>query len=188
MPSGWKHPYRKTAWTGSLFPSATGDTPGSTATVISGSGKNANAIKGEVIRLLPGLEEDGRMARVLIQIKDPLNLQGDPQRKPLLLGSYVNVSIDAGELTDSYAIPRSAFRDDAKLWVLGENGALDIREVAPVWRDENTIYLQDGLKPGEQVVLTTLSAPVAGMKLQAANTSAASGKLVSVSDTVDAHE
>lgn len=122
---------------------------------------------GEVIRLLPSLEDEGRMARVLVSVRDPFNLQNDPHRKPLLIGSYVNVVIDGGSLPDSYAIPREAFRDNSRIWVLLGDGTLDIRTVQPVWRDSERVYLKKGLEDEEQVVLSNISAPIEGMKLRA---------------------
>ncbi|CCH50190.1 efflux RND transporter periplasmic adaptor subunit [Pseudodesulfovibrio piezophilus] len=157
------------------FPMADG-TVGSKTTVYNGKDETSARREGHVIRLLPSLESEGRMARVLISIADPLNLKGDPSLKPILLGSYVKVVIAGGEIADSYAIPRKVFRDNSKIWVLGQDGTLDIRTVNPVWRDAQTILLKEGLMPGEQVVLSSLTAPMQGMKLQAASDTAVTVK------------
>ncbi len=147
------------------FPSREG-TPGSAAVVVTGSNGHTVRREGRVIRLLPSLETEGRMARVLISIKDPLNLAGDPEVKPILLGSYAKVFIDGGSLPDSFAVPRTAFRDNDRIWVLDKNGTLDIRKVSPLWRDEDFILLDKGLAEGERVVLSSLSTPVQGMRLR----------------------
>jgi len=143
-----------------------GDTPGSAATVVSADGRTRRA--GRVIRLLPALEDEGRMARILISIPDPLNLAGEPDVQPLLLGSYVSVLVDGGRIDDGIAIPRSAFRDNGRIWVMTAEGTLDIRTVTPVWRDTQSVILTQGLEEGEQVVLSSLSAPVQGMSLSVA--------------------
>jgi len=143
-------------------------TPGADAVVTAGSGAAAVTRTGRVVRLLPSLESEGRMARVLVSVADPLNIQGDPALRPLLLGSYVKVDIDGGQVADSYAIPRKAFRDNGRLWILGADGALEIREVSPVWRDADTVLLTEGLAGDERVVLSSLTAPVAGMRLTTA--------------------
>jgi RND family efflux transporter MFP subunit len=146
------------------LPSATRP-EGSKARIISGSGAVESVREGRVVRLLPSLEDEGRMARVLIAVKDPLNLEGRPGVKPLLLGSYVSVKIEGNELTGVYAVPRTAFRDNSRVWVLADDGTLDIRTVDPVWKDENSIVIREGLKPGERIVMSDLSAPVQGMLL-----------------------
>jgi RND family efflux transporter MFP subunit len=138
---------------------------GSTARIISGSGADESVRQGRVVRLLPSLEDEGRMARVLIAVKDPLNIEGRPGVKPLLLGSYVSVKIEGNELTGVFAVPRTAFRDNSRVWVLADDGSLDIRTVDPVWKDEDSIVVRKGLKPGERIVMSDLSAPVQGMLL-----------------------
>jgi RND family efflux transporter MFP subunit len=146
------------------LPSAT-RTEGSEAEIISGSGADESVRRGRVVRLLPSLEDEGRMARVLIAVKDPLNLEGRPGFKPLLLGSYVSVRIQGDELKDVFAVPRTAFRDNSRVWVLAEDGTLDIRTVDPVWKDENSIVIRKGLAQGERIVMSDLAAPVQGMLL-----------------------
>lgn len=130
-----------------------------------GSGKNAVEREGEVLRLLPSLESKGRMARIIVSVKDPLNLKGGEVR-PLLLGSYVNVQIDSGVLEKVIAIPRASFRDNNTIWVMNEDGLLDIRTVDPVWRDQNYVYLDTGVTGGEKLVVTDISAPLQNMKLR----------------------
>lgn len=138
---------------------------GSKAEIISGDGGAGNVRHGRVIRLLPSLEDEGRMARVLIAVKDPLNIEGRPGVKPMLLGSYVSVRIEGNKLKDVFAVPRTAFRDNGRVWVLADDGTLDIRTVAPVWKDEESIVIKEGLAPGEHIVMSDLAAPVQGMLL-----------------------
>lgn len=149
---------------------------GSVVRILSGSGTSKTIREGRVVRLLPSLEDEGRMARLLISVKDPLNLEGVDGVKPLLLGSYVSVQIDGGRMEGVYAIPRTAYRDNGKVWVLGDGGTLEIRSLTPVWRSEDTIFFAEGLTPGEAVVTSGLTAPLEGMKLRAA------GKPTSVSE------
>ncbi len=144
---------------------------GAIVRISSGSGARKNVREGHVVRLLPSLESEGRMARLLISVKDPLNLKGDPGVKPLLLGSYVSVQIDGGKLTDVYAVPRTAYRDNGKVWVLTDKGTLEIRSLNPVWRDNDTILFDEGLAAGEMIVTSDISAPLQGMKLRSASAS-----------------
>ncbi len=146
-------------------PSAQNNFKGSKARVVMGSGKTAVEREGEVLRLLPSLESKGRMARVIVSVKDPLNLKGGEVR-PLLLGSYVNVFIDSGMLEKVIAIPRTAFRDNNTVWIMNKEGVLDIRTVDPVWRDQDYIYLDEGVQSGEKLVVTDISAPLQNMKVR----------------------
>ncbi len=49
---------------------------------------------GKVIRLLPDLSKEGRMARLLIEVNDPLDLKAKNEKQPMLLiGEYVRVNL-----------------------------------------------------------------------------------------------
>jgi hypothetical protein len=49
---------------------------------------------------------------------------------------------------------------------MNEHSDLEIKEVTPVWREIDTVLIDGGIKPGELLVVTDLSAPVEGMPLQ----------------------
>ncbi len=133
--------------------------------------------KGRVLRLLPGLEEKGRMARVLVEVKDPLALEEENKGKPrLLVGSYVSVEIDGGVLESAPALERQYLRDNDTVWVMDENGSLDIRKVDVAFRDRDRVYVAEGLNENDAVVTTNLSGPVQGMPLRTAGEEAGGKK------------
>ena len=123
---------------------------------------------GTVIKLLGDLEAEGRMARVLVEVKDPLGLTvAEKKHPPLLIGEYVRMEIEGRQLKNVYRIPRTALRDNTRIW-LSNDGKLEIRTVETLWRDAQTVLLTDGLQPGEQLIVSELSKPVDGMPLQVA--------------------
>jgi len=123
--------------------------------------------EGKVIRLMGDLSEEGRMARVLIEVNDPLGLEGKVDgHPPLLIGDYVHVRIEGNILENVYQIPRTALRDNAFIWIMNENSNLEIKEIQPIWREVDTVLIDGGIKPGERLVITDLSAPVEGIPLQ----------------------
>lgn len=122
---------------------------------------------GRVIRLLPDLSKEGRMARLLVAVDDPLDLQPKGSRRPvLLIGEYVRVLIEGEHLRGIYRIPRAALHSDSEVWIVDGENRLAIRPVKTVWRDEESVVVENGFKPGEQLVITGLAAPVAGMPLR----------------------
>jgi hypothetical protein len=107
------------------------------------------------------------MARLLIEVDDPLDLRIKKKKRPmLLLGEYVRVLIEGEELHDVYRIPRSALHNDSEVWIVDEESRLAIRPVETIWRDEDSVLLQDGFKQGERLVVSGLAAPVAGMAVR----------------------
>lgn len=123
---------------------------------------------GTVLKLLSDLEPEGRMARILISIKDPLDFKSpSSQKPPLLIGEYVRIEIQGKPLSDIYAVPRSALRDNTHLWLLTQTDQLEIRAVKTVWRGRDTILIREGLQPGDRLIVSELSKPVPGMSLKA---------------------
>jgi RND family efflux transporter MFP subunit len=131
--------------------------------------RNGIELTGTVIKLLGELESEGRMARVLVEIKDPLGLNATgKKRPPLLIGEYVRMEIEGRQLKNVYRIPRAALRDNTRIWLVSNDGKLEIRDVETLWRDAQTVLLTDGLQPGEQLIVSDLSKPVNGIQVQIA--------------------
>ena len=131
--------------------------------------RNGIELTGTVIKLLGELEVEGRMARVLVEVKDPLGLNNaENKHPPLLIGEYVRIEIEGRQLKNVYRIPRTALRDNTRIWLVSNDGKLEIRTVETLWRDAQSVLLADGLQPGEQLIVSDLSKPVNGMPLQVA--------------------
>lgn len=123
--------------------------------------------EGRVVRLLADLEPQGRMARLLVAVQDPLELHSDREtRRPLLLGSFVRVEIAGKELVHVANIPRTALRDGSRVWVMTGDHILDIREAEVVWSSPDRVYIGRGLSDGDALVISDLPAPVQGMALR----------------------
>lgn len=145
------------------IPGQVGD-PGSIARIIYGQGHERT---GMVTRLMGDLAAQGRMARILVEVTDPLDRSASRQdRAPLLIGDYVRVEIQGRKLDRVFQIPRTALRDNSHVWIAGDNQTLEIRQVRPVWRDADIVLLQDGLEPGERLIVSDLPAAVEGMAVQ----------------------
>jgi len=147
---------------------------GSAAKIYYASG---NRIDGTVSRLLGDLAKEGRMARILIEVRDPLHLKAKRQEvpPPLLIGEYVRVEIQGGQLDGVFAVPRTALRENQTVWLVNGDKKLEIRQVTPIWRDTDTVVLKNDLKAGDQLVISDLPAPVAGMPLRPAEGSTPAG-------------
>lgn len=139
--------------------------PGSPARIVSNGG---SVREGRVVRLLGDLEMAGRMARVLVEVADPLCLKPENAgKKPLLIGEYVKAEIDGRTLQGVFRIPRNALREDGFVW-LAKEGKLDIRPVEVLWRDAGQVLVRDGMEIGERLVVSDLNAPIQGMDVKPA--------------------
>ncbi len=122
---------------------------------------------GHVIHVLPDLDPRGRMARVLVAIDDPLDLEEDPAlRRPLLLSSYVEVLLRGRTAEQVAVVPRSALRDGSQVYLMNADEQLEIRTVSTVWRGRTTVYVDSGLEDGDRLITSRIAAPVRGMRLR----------------------
>lgn len=148
----------------------------SAVTVAVATGEGTVSMKGVALRSLGRLDPEGRMARVLISVRDPLKLDEalNAGRGALLLGSYVRLQVDAGILENVFAIPRYALRENNRVWVRDSTGNLAIRQVEVVWRRQEDVLVRDAFVPGDRLVTTHLSSVIPGMPLTVRETSAES--------------
>ncbi len=122
---------------------------------------------GYVDRFTATLDEESRMARLLISVSDPLALEEENRGKPpLLLGSYVRAEIAGLTLSDAIAIPRADLHEGDTVWIKDADNRLRIQSVDVAWRGRDEVLVLDGLKSGVDLVTTSLSAPVEGMLLR----------------------
>ncbi|MDT8419510.1 MAG: efflux RND transporter periplasmic adaptor subunit [Desulfuromonadales bacterium] len=122
---------------------------------------------GRVVRLSAALEEKGRMARLLIEVPDPLSLDPENSGQPgLLLNSYVRVEIAGQKLAAAVALSRDLLRDNETVWIMNAEDRLDIRKVEIAYSGEQEVFVTAGLNQGERLVTSLLSAPVQGMPLR----------------------
>ena len=126
---------------------------------------------GQVIGLTATVEEQGRMARLLVEVSDPLALQVSTKGQPvLLLGSYVRVEIAGANLPHAAAIERDLIHDGKHVWIMDDQGTLDIRSVDIAFRGQNKVLITGGIRDGELLVTSNLPSPVQGMSLRLKDT------------------
>jgi RND family efflux transporter MFP subunit len=121
---------------------------------------------GRVVRLAGDVDPIGRMAKVLVEIDDPLGLEAKEAGMPLLLNSYVDVIIEGKAVDQVSEVPRIAMRGDQELWVM-QDGKLDVVTVEVVWRKRSTVLVR-GLAAGAQVITSPVPAAVDGMAVRPA--------------------
>ncbi len=122
---------------------------------------------GSVFRLRPDLETSGRMARLLVEVQNPLDLTvAVESRHPLVLGAYVRVEIAGKTVPNVVAVDREYVHEGNQIWIFSKDDTLDVREVNIVWSDDEKVYVDGGLREGELLVVSDIATPVPGMKLR----------------------
>ncbi|AKD04958.1 efflux RND transporter periplasmic adaptor subunit [Pontibacter korlensis] len=122
--------------------------------------------KGKLFRLVGALDTQTRLARVLVSVTDPLARNaGADSIPPLIIGTFVEVRIQAKEIPNVIRLSRDYLRQGNTVWVM-KDGKLDIRKVDVLFDDAEYAYISKGLSDGEMVVTTDLSTVVEGSKLR----------------------
>ncbi|MFZ5601166.1 MAG: efflux RND transporter periplasmic adaptor subunit [Pseudomonadota bacterium] len=125
---------------------------------------------GRVIRLLSQLEENGRMARVLVQVEDPFARTDANRDQPrLMLGSFVRTEIEGIPVQQAVVIPRALLRENDTVWILKDGNTLEIRAVTVAYRDQENVFIAEGIRAGEQVISSALSTATDGMPVRVKN-------------------
>lgn len=123
---------------------------------------------GRLYRLIGELEGRTRMAKVLVEVDDPLGYRTDnPDLPALMIGAYVETRIASQPISDVIRLSRDYVHDGNTVWVM-EDGKLAIRDVTVEFQDKYYAYIRDGLSAEDKVVTSNLATVVEGAPLRVA--------------------
>ena len=122
---------------------------------------------GHVANMIGTLDQQTRLARVLVIVRDPLG-QKTSDAPPLILDTLIETEIEGRPIDDVVRLDRELVRDADTVWVMKDN-KLEIRDVNIVFRDSEHAYIRTGLEHGEEVVVTTLATVAEGVGLRKVN-------------------
>jgi len=124
------------------------------------------AREGRVIRVLGDLDPEGRMARLLLEVPEPLS-----GPTPLLVGAFVDVALHGRELIDTIAIPRAALIGSNAVWRVNDDNALEKTSLTITWRSDDAVFIRSGsggLNDGDRILKTRIPLAVEGMHVRIA--------------------
>ena len=143
--------------------------PGSKAWVGRELGTDEKEHVGFVLQRIGNIDRTGRMARVLVAVRDPLHLKEDASVEglsPLLIGEYVRVRIEGPEIRGAVRISRRALREGSRVWVKDRDSRLAIRRVEVRWGDDDSVLLRNSFEEGDEIITSALAAAVPGLLLE----------------------
>ena len=119
--------------------------------------------RAKVLRMIGTLDQQTRLARILISVSDPLGIEnGEP---PLIIASLLDTEIEGKTIDDVIKLERQYVRDNDTVWLF-VGGELVIRKIEVVFRDADYAYVSDGLETGDEVVMTNLATVADGIGLR----------------------
>lgn len=129
------------------------------------------------------LDSETRLARVLVEVPDPLAQDTAAGKPELIIGTFVEALIEGSEISNVVRLNRDYLRDNTEVWVM-EDGKLTIREVEVLLTDNEYAYISEGLDGGEKVITTNLSTVAEGVPVRAEENSTSRGS-TPVSDSIE---
>ena len=123
----------------------------------------------KLVRSEGTVEQRNRTQYVVAQINDPYNMQQNPDKLPLLMGTFVEVQIAGRTIDKVYALPRHALRSGNRVATVDAEQRLDLKKVEFTFEDQSYYYLNSGLEGAVEVVTSNLGVMVQGMRLNPKN-------------------
>jgi RND family efflux transporter MFP subunit len=137
-----------------------------------GQGEQPVIRQGTVFKLLADLDPKGRMARLLVSLPDPFCLQAEEAnatctaQDKILLDSFVQVRLAAGQLENVFVLPEKALREGNRLWLVNADGVLSFKEARVLWRRVDQVLVDAKIAPDERVIISRLQSPIPGIKVR----------------------
>jgi multidrug efflux pump subunit AcrA (membrane-fusion protein) len=147
----------------SLMPGSNGEGP--PVTLTADFAGEQRQWEGRVVRTEGELDPKSRMVHVVARVDDPYSSSADGAA-PLSVGLFVDATIHGRQLPGAVRIPRAALRENDQVWVADEKDQLRIRSVEVTQKGREEVVVRSGLRHGERVILSSLTAPVEGMPVR----------------------
>ncbi len=120
-----------------------------------------------IVRTEAELDPRTRMLVAVAEVEDPYDRLGRRGGPPLSVGQFVEARIEGLLARGVFALPREALRDGDRLFLLGDDERLVIRDVHVLRRERERVLVDAGLEGGESVITSPIEIAVAGMRVRA---------------------
>lgn len=128
-------------------------------------GDNYAEWEAKIIRTEGVVDESSRVIYAVAEVVDPYGVLGADHVQPLKVGTFVRAEIDGLPADNVVVLPRSVLRPDNTVILADAEKQLEIRPVTVIRSEPDRVYIGGGIYEGEQVITTSLEAPIPGTKL-----------------------
>lgn len=119
--------------------------------------------QGRIVRSEAAVDGGSGQLYLIALVNDPF--RPSATHPPLLKGLFVQAEIEGRERQNLYSLPRAALSPMQTVKLVNAEQRLEIRQVDVLRTEADLAIIEGGLKPAEQVIVSELPVPIAGMKL-----------------------
>ncbi len=121
--------------------------------------------KAKVERVAGQIDRQTQTLGVIVSVDDPYGQARPGQRPPLSRNTFVEVELRGSPKGKQVIVPASALHQ-GKVYVLGDEDRLEIRQVKVAFTQGRYAVLEKGLDPEEKLVVSDLIPSIQGMLLE----------------------
>ena len=137
------------------------------------------------------LDEKSRVIYAVAEIQDPYqrstssNTSASAERAPLRFGQFVNATISGRQSAPVLQLPRHLLKPENIVLVADQALKLQLRNVTIDRADQQYAYVLNGLQQGDQLVVSPLANPLAGLQVRTADSNEAPAAAAVNTDDAD---
>lgn len=121
-------------------------------------------------RMEGAVDPDNRVWYAVARVDDPYGLTRKDQTTPLVVGLFVEATIEGRTVEGVYKLPRSALRNEDVVLVVDGDNRLRQRQISLLRTDFEFAYITEGLQPGDRVCVSPVEAFVNGLLVEVVDT------------------
>jgi RND family efflux transporter MFP subunit len=122
--------------------------------------------RGTVTRLDASVDPTTRTVYATAEVRNPYDVDFSRGEMPMAVGLFVDASISGRVIEDVVQIPADGLRAGDRVFVVDDEGLLDIRDADVIHRSPTTAVIARGVEAGERVVVSAIRNPIPGMRLK----------------------
>ncbi len=146
------------------IPSAANNQTGSKALITLDGNRGTRA--GSLLKITGTLNQQSRLANILVSVQDPLLLNSTPNdHPPLIIGDYVKTTLTGKTLKNSVRLKQNLVHDGQTVWLMRDN-KLRIQPVQIAYEDRFYAYIIGGIENGDRIVTSDIITPIDGMDIR----------------------
>ncbi len=123
--------------------------------------------QGRIVRTEGSIDSASQQLYVIAQIDDPFGLQKNT-RYPLKIGQYITAEIEGVSINEAIVIPSSTVYQGSYVYLVVDN-VLVRRAIKIGWQGPQEVLVTEGIKAGDELVLTTLGQVSSGIAITRIN-------------------